>query len=36
VRLAAQYVAYTQFNGSTRHAGDNNTLYLSLWTAWRF
>ncbi len=36
VRLAAQYVAYTQFNGTTSHAGDNNAFYLSLWTAWRF
>ncbi len=36
VRLAAQYVAYTQFNGSSNKASDNNALFLSLWTAWRF
>jgi hypothetical protein len=36
VRLSAQYVAYTQFNGATGHASDNNTLYLNLWLAWRF
>lgn len=37
IRLAAQYTAYTQFNGagknydgSGRNAGDNNTVYLYL------
>jgi hypothetical protein len=38
VRLQAQYIAYTKFNGSSsdydgfgRSASDNNTLYLLLW-----
>lgn len=30
-RLALQYVAYTQFNGTAFHAGDNNTVFLNLW-----
>jgi hypothetical protein len=42
VRLGAQYIAYSQFNGSSsaydvrpggRSAKDNNTLYLYLWLA---
>jgi hypothetical protein len=36
LRLSAQYVAYTQFNGTSAHASDNNALYLNLWVAWRF
>ena len=40
-RLGLQYVAYNRFNGSStaydvpggRRAADNNTLFLSLWTA---
>ncbi len=36
LRLAAQCVAYTQFNGSSNRAGDNNALFLSLWTALHF
>ena len=36
VRLAAQYVAYTEFDGSTRGAARNNALYLSIWSALRF
>jgi hypothetical protein len=36
VRLAAQYVTYTEFNGTTRRASANNALYLSLWSALRF
>ncbi len=36
VRLAAQYVFYTRFDGQSNHAGDNNTLYLSIWAAWHF
>jgi hypothetical protein len=36
VRLAVQYVAYTQFNGSSNHASDNNALFVSLWTAFHF
>lgn len=31
LRVALQYVGYTQFNGISRHAGDNNTLYLNTW-----
>ena len=30
-RLALQYVAYTEFDGTTAHASDNNTIYLNLW-----
>jgi hypothetical protein len=42
VRVGAQYIAYSQFNGSSssydvrpsgRSAKDNNTLYLYLWLA---
>jgi hypothetical protein len=41
VRLGLQYVAYSLFNGAPsaydvpggRRASDNNTLYISLWTA---
>lgn len=36
IRLAAQYVAYTEFDGSTRGASRNNALYLSVWSALRF
>ncbi len=36
VRFAAQYVAYTQFNGVRRGASDNNALYLSVWLAAHF
>ena len=36
MRLAAQYVAYTRFNGSSNRAADNNALFLSLWSAFRF
>lgn len=32
-RLALQYTAYTQFDGTTSHASDNNTLMLNLWLA---
>ena len=41
VRLAAQHVGYTRFNGGTtdydgsgRSAGNNGTLYLYTWVAW--
>ncbi|MEJ0046881.1 MAG: hypothetical protein WDN04_12765 [Rhodospirillales bacterium] len=36
LRLAAQYVFYTRFDGQTQGASNNNTLYLSLWAAWHF
>ena len=36
LRLAAQYVAYTRFNGSSNGAARNNALYLSLWGALHF
>ncbi len=36
LRLAAQYIIYTRFDGQTQGAGNNNTLYLSLWAAWHF
>jgi hypothetical protein len=36
LRLAAQYVAYTEFNGVARGTGVNNAVYLSLWGALHF
>jgi hypothetical protein len=36
LRLAAQYVLYTRFDGQSQGASNNNTLYLSLWAAWHF
>jgi hypothetical protein len=32
-RLSLQYTAYDQFNGTSAHASDNNTLFLLLWLA---
>ena len=41
VRLSAQYILYTEFNGGSddydgfgRDASDNNTLYLLAWLLW--
>lgn len=31
--VTLQYIAYTQFNGTSMHAGDNNTVFLNLWFA---
>ena len=36
LRLAAQYVLYTKFDGQTQGAAGNNTVYVSLWAAWHF
>ncbi len=36
LRFAAQYVAYTEFNGATRGASANNAVFLSLWGAMHF
>jgi hypothetical protein len=36
IRVALQYVAYTQFNGSSNRASDNNAWFLSFWSAFRF
>ena len=36
MRLAAQYVAYTQFDGTSRRAAANNALYLSIWSGIAF
>jgi hypothetical protein len=36
VRLAAQYVNYFSFDGSTVDLGRNNHFYFSLWTAVKF
>jgi hypothetical protein len=33
LKLSLQYTAYTKFDGSTRNAPDNNTLFLSGWLA---
>jgi hypothetical protein len=32
-RLSLQYTAYSEFNGTSAGASDNNTLYLLLWLA---
>jgi hypothetical protein len=32
-RLSLQYTFYNQFDGSSSHASDNNTLFLLLWIA---
>ena len=31
--LTLQYTGYTQFNGTSSHASDNNTIFLNLWIA---
>ncbi len=36
LRLAVQYIGYTRFDGTTRGASRNNTLYPNLWIAWHF
>ena len=36
LRVAAQYVIYTEFNGQSHNASANNNIYLSLWAAWHF
>ena len=36
IRLAAQYVAYTQYNGVRSGASNNNALFLSVWLATHF
>jgi hypothetical protein len=33
VRVAAQYVGYQEFDGTTQGSARNNTLYLSFWVA---
>jgi len=33
LRLAVQYVGYTQFDGANKAAGNNNTLFVSGWLA---
>lgn len=33
LKLSLQYVAYAKFDGSTRNASDNNTLFLNGWLA---
>jgi hypothetical protein len=33
IRLAAQFVSYQMFDGSSRQSSLNNTLYLSCWIA---
>ncbi len=32
-RVALQYTAYTKFDGTAKHASDNNTIYVNLWFA---
>jgi hypothetical protein len=36
VKLALQYIAYTQFDGFKRGASDNNTLQGNIWLATHF
>jgi hypothetical protein len=36
LRLAAQYIGYTRFDGQAPHASANNNIYVSLWAAWHF
>jgi hypothetical protein len=36
LRLAAQYVSYFRFDGTTANARDNNNFFFSLWTAVKF
>lgn len=36
LRLALQYVAYSEFNGQGHGASAQNTIYLSAWAAWHF
>jgi hypothetical protein len=36
IRFAVQYVAYTEFNGTSNGASKNNALYLSVWLATHF
>jgi hypothetical protein len=36
LRLAAQYVNYFSFDGSSTNARNNNNFYFSLWTAVKF
>jgi hypothetical protein len=33
MRVALQYTGYTEYAGTTNHASDNNTIFLSLWFA---
>ena len=33
LKLSLQYIAYSQFNGSSRNASDNNTLFFNGWLA---
>ena len=33
VKLSVQYTIYTQFNGTSQNASDNNTLYFETWIA---
>jgi hypothetical protein len=36
LRLAAQYMNYFTFDGTTENAGHNNNFYFSMWTAVKF
>jgi hypothetical protein len=36
LRLAAQFVSYFTFDGTSVNARNNNNLHLSVWTAVRF
>lgn len=36
IRLAAQYIIYSQFDGQNGGASKNDNVYLSVWAAWHF
>lgn len=36
IRFALQYIAYTEFNGTSHGASANDTLFLSVWLAAHF
>ena len=36
LRLAAQYILYTRYDGEVHGAANQNTVYLSAWAAWHF
>ena len=36
LRLAAQYILYTRYDGQVRGAANQNAVYLSAWAAWHF
>jgi hypothetical protein len=31
MRVALEYTGYTQFDGTSKHASDNNSIFLNFW-----